>query len=358
MIKVSMEELQLKIEPIKETNRLWDYVNDPKIIQNLILVKLNKRSLFLKNSIPPAEFVPNEAKEEGIEFLFNPSVPIENSKVILYLDLNRHFEFHFHLKEVLSPGIAILIPEILKVSKFQRKYPRIPIKDDSVVATNFRVSKNKISTNNVQFQISTKVIFPQFEEKYKEQYVGIRFILPNDNNLPPEISKLEITKPELLKIHTKYMYVFPLLTYQKNKFIPITYILLPIEDKPDPDKEREILIELEKVADELYEKIIEVNTILIKEKQKIVNISEGGAAIEITNEDLKKLIPYQDSFTFDLVFKLVAPIRIHGEIKYIHKIKKEGKESLLVGVEFTGEGYTDFKKNNKELIKSLLSKLK
>lgn len=357
MRRGSMEVIQYEIEPIKETNRLWDYVDNPTMIKNLILIKLQKRALFLKNSIPPAEFVPTGEKEDGIEFYYNPSVKL-NEKVILYLDLSRHFEFHFNLKEIISPGISILIPEILKVSKFQRRYPRIAVKDDVVVANNFRVSKNKISTNNVQFQITTKIIFPQFEEKYKNRYLGIRIFLPNDSNLPNEVKKLEISEPTFVKTNNKYLLVYPLLTFQKNKFVPITYILLPFEEKPEENKEKQIMIEIEKIADELYEKIIEVNTILIRDKQKIVNISEGGAAIEITNEELKKLIPYQESFTFDLVFKLVAPIRMHGEIKYIHKLKTENKESLLVGVDFTGEGYTDFRKNNKELLKNLIAKLK
>lgn len=346
-----------KIQPIKETSRAWDYVNDPNTIKNLILVKLNKRSLFLKNSIPPAEFAPNEEKNDGIEFLYNPSIDIQ-TKVVLYLDLNRHFEFYFHLKEVLSPGVAILVPEIVKVSKQQRKYPRIEVKDDSVTATNFRVSKNKISSNNIQFQISTKIIFPQFEEKYKIKYPSICILLPNDKNLPSQISKEEITRPQTIQVDSKYILIYPLLTYQRNKFVPITYILVTLDEKLPPEKETETLIELEKIADELYEKIIEVNTVLIKEKQKIINISEGGAAIEITNEELKKLIPYQDSFTFDLVFKLVAPIRMFSEIKYIHKLVSESKESLLVGVDFAGEGYTEFKKNNRDLLKSLLAKLR
>ncbi len=352
-----MKTTYYKVHPIKEVSRTWDYVNDPNIINNLILVKLNKRSLYLKNSIPPAEFVPNQEKEGGIEFLYNPSIDIQ-TKVILYLDLNRHFEFHFSLKEVLSPGVAILVPEIVKVSKQQRKFSRIDVKDDSVTAANFRVSKNKISSNNIQFQISTKIIFPQFEEKYKTKYPAIRIMLPNDKNLPLQITKEEIIKPQTIQVDSKYILVYPLLTYQKNKFAPITYILLFLEEKIPKERETEILIELERIADELYEKIIEVNTVLIKEKQRIINISEGGAAIEITNEELMKLMPYQDSFTFDLVFKLVAPIRMFAEIKYIHQLISEEKEFLVVGVDFAGEGYTEFKKNNRDLLKSLLAKLK
>lgn len=46
-----------------------------------------------------------------------------------------------------------------------------------------------------------------------------------------------------------------------------------------------------------------------------------------------------------------------GEIKYIHKLKKENTETLLIGIDFTGEGYTEFRKKNKDLLKNLIQKL-
>ncbi len=351
-----MEILQYKIETIKEAKRLWDHVTDPKVIKNLILVKLNRQSLYLKNTIPPAEFKPIEEKEGGIEFIYNPSLKLTN-KVILYLDLTRHLEFHFDLLKEISPGTAILVPELLRVSKVQRKYKRIPVKDEEVVANNFRLSKHKISANNIQFQITSKIIFPQIEEKYKEKYPGMRILLANAENLPEELKKQELNAPNLLKINIKYLYVFPIVVYQKEKFVPLAYILLPLDKPPTDNENRDLLIELEKIADETYEKIIEANTTLIKKKQRIVNISEGGAALEITDEELKSLIIYQENIIFDLIFKLVAPIRMSGEIKYIHKLKKDNEETLLIGIDFTGEGYTEFRKKNKDLLKNLIQKL-
>jgi len=352
-----MEITQYNIEPIKESKRLWDYVNDPKVITNLIIVKLNRHSLYLKNSIPPAEFTPTQEKEDGIEFYFNPSIKLSD-KIILYIDLKRHLEFHFQLIKEESPGRAILKPELVKVSKFQRRYERIPIKGDEVYANNFRVNKNKISTNNIQFQITSKIIFPQIEEKYQEKFAGIKILLSNAENLPEELKKQEINQPTIIKINIKYMFVYPIVVFQKNKFVPLIYILYPISNLPSEEMKTQILIDLEKIADETYEKIIEANTILIKKKERVVNISEGGVALEITDEQLKSLIPYQENIIFDLIFKLVAPLRMYGEIRYVHKLKKDDKESLLVGIDFTGEGYTDFRKKNRELLKNLIQKLK
>lgn len=348
----------VKIQPIKETKRLWDFVNDPNVIKNLILVKLNRQSLFLKNSFPPAEFTPSEEKENGIEFYFNPSLDIkENMEISLYLDVNRHLEFDFHVAKMISDGRAILEPKILKVSKFQRRYPRYPVRGDEVVANNFRVNKNKISTNNIQFQITCKIIFPQLEEKYESSFPGIKILISNAENLPEEIKKEEIDKPSVIKVNIKYLFVYPILVFQKNKFNAIAYIIIPLDEPPVEEKKIQILQNLEKIADETYEKIIEANTILIRSKQKIVNISEGGVCIEISDPELIKLLPYQESITFDLVFKLVAPLRMHGEIRYIHKLRKDHNETLLIGIDFTGEGYTDFRKKNTELLKSLIQKL-
>ncbi len=349
----------INIEILKETKRHWDYTKDSNIIKNLILVKLNKKSLYLylKNSHPPAEFIPVEEKENGIEFNFNPSIKLEKEQeVILYLDLKKHLEFHFKVHSV-SNGFAILVPEILKVSKFERKYERIPVKDEEVFANNFRVNKNKITANNIQFQITAKIIFPQIEEKYASKWKGLKILLINAENLPEALKKQEIDSPKFIKINTKSVLVYPILVFQKNKFSPIAYIIYPMDDLPNEEEKTNLLIEFEKIADETFEKILEANTILIKSKQKVVNISEGGVALEIKDPELKKLILYQESITFDLVFKLVAPLRMHGEIKYIHKIKKDNEEYLLIGIDFTGEGYTEFRKKNKELLKSLIKKL-
>lgn len=345
-----------KFDPIKETKRAWDVVSDPKVIKNLILLKLGKHPLYLKYTYPPAEFTPANEKNDGLEFYFNPSLELSN-KMILYLFMKKQLEFHFEFQELLSPGCAILRPTILHVSKVERKEPRFSVKGDEVVASNFRVSKNRITANNIQFQITSRIIFPQIEEAAKKTMGDIRILISNSEELPDVIKQKEINQPEIIQTNSQHLFVFPIVTYAKNKFIPLAYILYPLQKLPNEEEKSRIMIELERIANETFEKILEVNTTLIKTKQRILNISEGGLAIEITDPELIKLIPYQESITFDLIFKLVAPLRMQGEVKYIHKIKKEGDPTLIMGIEFTGLGYTEFRKSNIEILRNLLKKL-
>ncbi len=346
-----------KMIPVKEEQRQWDFVTDKKLIEDLVIVKLNRRPLYLKASIPPAEFTPNDIKEDTIEFYFNPSLNLEQ-KIVLYLDLKRHFEFHFELYKIISPGIALLKPIVVKVSKLQRQYPRYTISNDQVMASNFRLSKNKISANNIQFQITTKIIFPQIENKYKEQFPGLKLFIASAENLPDEIKKQSINQPIFIQIHNKKTYIYPLVVYQRNKFVPLIYIFYPLDKTLTADEEILLAVDIEKLADETYEKIVEANTVLIQTRQRVLNISDGGVALEITDPELKKLIIYQDSITFDLNFKLVAPLRMYGAIKHIHKFLDDNhNEIFIVGIDFTGQGHTEFRKNNKDLLKNLIDRM-
>lgn len=346
----------IRVEPVKETKRAWDFVNDPKVITNLILGKLNRQPLFLKYSIPPAEFSPSETKGDGIVFYYNPSLVLPG-EIILYLHVKKQLEFHFEPVEQVSQGVVVLRPTKLLVSKVERRFQRYEVSGDELVTSNFRVSRNKITTNNIQFQITSRVIFPQIAKKYASQFPDLKILIANSEDLPASVKEKEINQPEVISEGSRNIFVFPIVTYQKNKFLPLAYILFPFSFSLDEEKKTKILVELEKIADETYEKILEVNTVLIKSKQRVLNISEGGIAIEITDPELIKLIPYQETITFDINFKLVAPIRMQGEIKYIHKIHKEGETSLIIGVDFTGQGYTEFRRKNKDLLRNLIKKL-
>ena len=98
---------------------------------------------------------------------------------------------------------------------------------------------------------------------------------------------------------------------------------------------------------------IDANASLVKEKQKVINISEGGVALQIDSEVLQKNLPLRDWLTFDLLFKMHAPIRFYGNIRHIGK--KDGE--WLVGSDLSGQGHSDYRKSTKEVYRSLIQKL-
>ena len=83
----------------------------------------------------------------------------------------------------------------------------------------------------------------------------------------------------------------------------------------------------------MVEKIRGSNTVMIKEKQQVVNVSRGGIRVRITHEELRTYLARQNGFTFDLVFRMQAPITLFGQIR---SQKKMASGELLLGVQIAG----------------------
>jgi len=83
----------------------------------------------------------------------------------------------------------------------------------------------------------------------------------------------------------------------------------------------------------LVDRISDANTALVEAKQQILDISKGGARLQIDNPDVKASLMKARGFVFDIIFRLQAPITVYGEVKFTGA---EADNSLMVGVSFTG----------------------
>jgi hypothetical protein len=83
----------------------------------------------------------------------------------------------------------------------------------------------------------------------------------------------------------------------------------------------------------LVDRIRDANTALVEAKQQILDISKGGARLQIDNPDVKASLMKARGFVFDIIFRLQAPITVYGEVKFTGA---EADNSLMVGVSFTG----------------------
>lgn len=346
---VTKESSSYEYKLLKETPRSWQLMKDREAILKLIEEKLNRRPLYLKGTHPAAEFTPGERRGDGLEFYCNPSIKL-NTQTTLYITLNRQLEIDFSLSELIGPGHVVLVPLQARVSSVQRAFPRITVNDGEVMASNFRISTNKITPNNTKLQITTQVIFPEFEKLHQAEFNGLRVTLAGDPQLPAEIAKLQPEKGIEVTIQDRPHFLQPVYVREDQKRILLALIFFPM---PPSGMDPTVQSRVEELADELLQKVIDANASLVKEKQKVINISEGGVALQIDSEVLQKNLPLRDWLTFDLLFKMHAPIRFYGNIRHISK--RNG--AWIVGIDLSGQGHSDYRKSSKEVYRSLVQKL-
>lgn len=335
---------------LADKKREWDFVRDDGIITKLIFEKLHAKSLFLKNSLPPAEFYVTGESDRGIELSFAPDLDIAE-KITLYLTVKRQVEFDFELIEMVETGTAIFRPLVARIGKAIRSNPRIKVGDDRVVVTNFHLSKNEISPNNTKLQITNKVIFTDFEKRLSNQYPGLHIKSATDKDLPSAIKSHGEKDADVVTHEKGHFFVSPILYDGVEPPIALAYLYFPVNDPAAVGEDTRQ--QISQHCQEIIERIVNANTVNIKEKQKILDISLGGVAIMVTDQDLIKYLPHQKWLTFDVIFKMQAPIRLKGEIRHMEQMD----EGIRTGISFQGLGHSDFRKGNEGRLKSLISQL-
>ena len=170
--------------------RDWEVLRDPQKLTYLIDNKLEGRALFLKHSVPPAEFSREPSEDGVVTFYYAPNIPIEGN-FTLFLTLNRQIELDFQVEEILEPGHLKARPVEVRIGKAMRAFPRISVGEDLVHVTNFRVSKNEIAPNNTKMQITNQVIFNEFEKRLGARFSGLKVHAPYDPKFPDYLKSFE-----------------------------------------------------------------------------------------------------------------------------------------------------------------------
>lgn len=335
---------------LADRKREWDFVRETGVINKLIFEKLKAKSLFLKHSDPPAEFYVTGENEQGIEFSFAPDLEFSD-KITLYLTVKRQIEFDFEVLEITEPGTGIFKPLVARIGKAVRATPRITVGDDRVVITNFQVSKNEISPNNTKLQITNKVIFTDYEKRHASQFPGVKIRSAADKDIPAAVKAYGNQPAGVVQDAKDLFFVVPIIYEGLDQPVVLAYIYFPVSGPGEVDEEKKARLLQE--SEQIIDRIIAANTITIKEKQKVLDISEGGVAVLVDNEELIKYLPQQKWLTFDVIFKMQAPIRLKGEIRHMEQYP----DGVRTGISFAGLGHSDFRKGNEKRLKALIGQL-
>jgi hypothetical protein len=377
-----------------KTNRDWDFIRETEKLNYLLLEKLKTVRFYLKDTEPPAEFYIGEQSNGAIVFHCPPDVE-PSEAVTLYSTLKRQVEIDFKLIDRPEPGTVHLAPVEGRISKIDREFPRFNNDSDAIHAANFQVSKSEIAVDHTRSHVANKVIFNEFEKRLHGEFPGLK-IYEYGTRERPQATKYLNKKKDVILVSN----VSDFATYRSSgEGVVDYYDLLETEDEMLPEKVRKAYLErqlqsvlvqpllyemadgtslpiaffylevkqgagpldmsaverLKDVGEDVIHRIEDASLITVKEKQAVINISEGGVALEFTQPDLVKYVPQRRTITFDLVFRMQAPLRFRGKVCHIHEA---GPGRVVVGVNLDGTGHSDFRTGTRDRLRSLIRMLK
>jgi len=375
----------------RDTARDLETIVDPAKIQMILSKHLAGKYLFIKEKDPPEEAMLSEVNADNTIAIKTAAEFTEGQHVLLFRVMGRYIQLAC---EVLVAGNentrSVLQVKTTSIAKTDRQFIRVPIADNAYIS-NVRASKHYIDASLNSIPTSVKVTFSMYEQKLKENgdFVKIEVFKRDPildvvrktgksllirNTADPKCYRAEsdffvdlvavlreqvkhrMLEYKQLRIVSDIIVPINYITHDETK-IPLGYIQVQSRTQNFDDIK---LLELQQMAFEIVDKIRDANTVYIKEKQRISNLSRGGLKVEITNPDLKNYLARQTGFTFDLFFRMQAPITLYGSIR---SATTDADGKLLLGIQITGNSAREgemkrFKDNVMALESELATKQK
>lgn len=263
---------------------------------------------------------------------------------------------------------ALLVIDHLAIAKKNRDVIRIPVMDDSIFISNFRVSKNEINLNTQRIPTFVKLGFAELKNILAEKadYVTVDFYKAR-NTANPSLSEqiCEKARPLLLRntadpaSYTPFNHsYFDLSAYLKKDiqsymaeskkkgilseiYIPVLYPTrsqtpfplgyIHMQSKTKHFSPQDVQ-EVWQITKNTIQRIRASNTLLISEREAIIDLSREGLKAHIKNPVLIEHISKQKAFTFDVFFHMQAPVTLYGVIRSLSNLGKD----IQLGVKIVG----------------------
>lgn len=358
------EALDLERRIVKETAREFKTITDPEKISYLLEKYTAGRELTVKNQYPllKARVKPKGGTSAEVIFAYNFN---KTDSFILFATFNKQIEFLFTGEQKTPDTVDAQVKEV-RIASEERLEKRLMLDGEQVYASDFLIAMAESAGTSA---ISSKVVFKEFEARLAEKFDWVSIISTREKNDDPIIKLITEEKKGVIitDLNDEKSYealsdeVIDMTAHKKREKFEnaifkmknagaVSVIYYPVFNVMARQKAMVAVINirsngepfspttylgLEKTAEQIQNKLIEANTLSIPVKQRVINISSGGAQIEVTDDKLKKEITRLDHMTLNIVFKLQSKLRFHAEIKHIQHIPQ--KDMYLVGVAFTGE---------------------
>lgn len=348
-------------------SRKLEYLYSLEKIEHLLKKHLVGKSLFLRSESPPPELKVTGLQGSNVLTLKSKTQTLEpKSEVMLFRILGRYIELKGKVVAQIDRGVYDVLVESVGIASTDREALRIPVREEDGHITNIRASRHTIDTSaNAPLPTSVKVGFAEYEQLTKKRFdtVHIAAFLKR-GTVEDEIRKTR--KSLLLKnAQDPESYKAPSPEYidyakflegkvQKEVFkyknqkivseviVPVIYRTHDLEEIPigyfqvqskSKQFDESTVEELTDLSQKMVEKIKDSNTVFMKEKQRIINVSKGGLRVLITHPELKSYLERQNGFTFDVVFKMQSPVTIHAGIR---SATRNPANELILGLEIEG----------------------
>jgi hypothetical protein len=313
---------------LKETKRQLEWFINPEKIHSIVEKHLFKKYIYLKSLEDPPkirfiEIHPNHTYKIATDIVLDL-----DKEYVCFRVLGRYLEIHI---KIISRG------EIKGIYNIQIKAIGISLSDrEEIRIPGTRIIPTTIKVGLAEFENKIRPLYDvvkldTFEEPDPLTELVKRtekFILVRDSFEPKEF---ETEHPEILnlkkifsnnldkiiqryrKLNIKSELIAPLyyLTHDHNSIV-IGYIQLQHKNKTME------LDEIDKVKQwnrELIDRMLQINTSLIQEKEDVLNISKSGFRTKIKHLSLINYLLKQSGFSCDIVFKGYPPISVFVEIR-------------------------------------------
>lgn len=357
------------MEHIVKSERELEIIYEPEKIRHLIQKYLNNQRMFVQGFDPPyAVKIAGASELNVLSVDLGEYAPENDQALVLFRILGRYM--HLNCTVIGHTGQSNLYSLAVKsaaIARKDREALRIPINNDEAYVSNIRTSKHTIDATLFNIPTSVKVGFSTFEQQLRAQRLGDVVKIDVYGKRGTVLDEIRKTGKSLLLTNTEDPAAYAstgdefldyadflddelqntIMQYRREKIkseiiVPINYITHDMSDIPlgyiqvqskstpfAPEK----VAELRAAAEAMVTRIRDSNTVVIQDRQQVLNLSRGGLRVMISHEELKDYLGRQQGFTFDLVFKMQAPVTLHALIRSSYFLPNG---NMVLGLQISG----------------------
>ncbi|TGK07122.1 DUF1577 domain-containing protein [Leptospira semungkisensis] len=382
--------MEVEYRSFLQSPRVWDTIRDPQKVGYILKEYVHNNGLFLKENPYKLELQILQTTPEGKMLLrLDPEQVNEEGEITVYKTLSKHMEIGFKVESInQEEGVIVCTPEYVRIAKDGRIMPRIEGLQGKVVAHRFHMLKKEQDSTKV-LGTSGQILLTDLHKNILAEYPYSRLVFPVGRELSVEqelakrsgkiifakeafslepLSKEEANGFDILDLKKELeeellledrMKAFRLGKVQSFAVYPIYYkdplgpklVALGYAETKDRTLDPAILKKYSELEEVFNERIEDSNTLDLDVRQNVINASEGGILLEVTESQLVESFLHKPFFTADLTFKMQAPLRFAFKIRHISQVG----EIYLVGAEIVGSNDA---KANMTLLKKNLSFIK
>lgn len=351
-----------------ETARPLEWILSNERITSLVDKYLITKILLLKGHEPPPRLRLVARNPNGTVEIHSPTELDVGSSIVLFRILGRYIEMHGTVLVKKEGEIYSVRLDKVGLAMKDRGDLRIPVEPTDVWITNIQTSKYLIDTSTATIPTTVKVTFSEYERVLQKEFeivkidvFGVRgtlldeirrsgktllvadtwnpgtygpddpFLFDYKKYLGPNLQK-QIFDYRSRKIRAEAIFPVIYVTHDRSE-IPIGYIQA---QSKTATMNQQTLDRLRQISEEMIEKIRRSNTMYVKERETVMNLSMGGMRLSLKNRELAQHLLRQSGFTFDVLFRGQAPITVYGLLR---SITKAADGQVICGVQIGG--FTD-----------------